>query len=72
MSHQYDIMTYVGMEEDVVNVATLGFLDRPGHDALCFKSQELFLTRYHCHSSAEQIRSDIHIILLLAMPQTVK
>ena len=65
MSHQYDIMTYVGMEEeDVVNVATLGFLDRPGHDALCFKSQELFLTRYHCHSSAEQIRSDIHIYCL--------
>ena len=63
-------MTYVGMEEDVVNVATLGFLDRPGHDALCFKSQEPFLTRYHCHSSAEQIR-DIHIISL-AMPQTVK
>ena len=49
------------MEEDVVNVATLGFLDRPGHDALCFKSQEPFLTRYHCHSSAEQIRYQIFI-----------
>ena len=63
------------MEEDVVNVATLGFLDRPGHDALCFKSQEPFLTCYHCIVIPLLNRSYqifISYLIILAMPQTIK